>query len=147
MRLKLGVACFVLAWLTPLAALAVPSLGLPKAWSGLLMGALVVGGPEVLILLSVALMGKEGFAYLKGNLLAWLRGPALEPRYYLGVTLIFGSTLAQWAGLYFPTLLAVDEGVLLYVRILLDLLFLVGIVVAGEQFWEKFRRLFLYDRD
>ena len=147
-RFFTGVTFFALSWITPFLALFVPSLGLPTTWSAVLAGSLVMGGPEVLAVLAVILLGKENFIYLKNRLFGWIKVqvfPASAPRYYFALTLMVGSSLVQWFGMYYPSVVAIDEVVLVRVRLLLDLIFLSSLVLAGEQFWDKLRRLFTYD--
>src|SRR5262245_64089846 len=62
-RFYAGMTALVLAVILPLGALIVPMLGLPLAQSALLVGVLVAGGPEVLCIAAIALLGKETFHY------------------------------------------------------------------------------------
>jgi hypothetical protein len=58
-RFYTGIAALVLALVLPLLGLAVPLLGLPTAVSAVLIGGLVAGGPEVMLVLAAAFLGKE----------------------------------------------------------------------------------------
>jgi hypothetical protein len=58
-RFYTGLTALVLALLVPLLALGVPFLGLSTGISTVLIGGLVAGGPEVLVLVAAALLGKE----------------------------------------------------------------------------------------
>ena len=58
-----GSTAMALAVIMPLSALVVPVLGLSTTQSALLAGVLLAGGPEVLCILAVALLGKEAFLY------------------------------------------------------------------------------------
>jgi hypothetical protein len=58
-RFYAGIAALLLAMVLPLFGLAVPLLGLSTAPSALLIGVLVAGGPEVLLLVAAALLGKD----------------------------------------------------------------------------------------
>ena len=68
-------------------ALVVPMLGLSTAQSALLAGVLLAGGPEVLCILAVALLGKDTFRYFTHRVMTALRRavidqPASKARYY-----------------------------------------------------------------
>ena len=67
-RFRLSLALFILSLISPLAIPLVALLNLPLAWKATLSGALLVGVPEALSLLAVALLGKAGFSYLKGKI-------------------------------------------------------------------------------
>jgi sterol desaturase/sphingolipid hydroxylase (fatty acid hydroxylase superfamily) len=62
-RFYAGVTAMVLAVVMPLCVLAVPMLGLSTTQSALLAGVLLAGGPEMLCILAVALLGKDTFCY------------------------------------------------------------------------------------
>lgn len=65
LRRWLGVVTFFVHLALPLIAIvAVPLLGLPEGISAVAIGASVVGGPEVLLVASIALLGKDGVADL-----------------------------------------------------------------------------------
>src|SRR5262245_42731610 len=89
-RFYAGMTALVLAVILPLGAFIVPMLGLPLAQSALLVGVLVAGGPEVLCVAAIALLGKETFQYLAHHAkLAFRRAvverPASKARYYVGL--------------------------------------------------------------
>ena len=147
-----GLACFGLAWVVPFGAFLVPSLGLSSGANAMLSGALLLGLPEVLILASVALLGKETFQYLKGKILAVFKCPqgwvtASRGRYYFALVVMVGTTIIQWLGIYYSQILATDANRLFQVRLTLDIVFLASVVLAGSQFWEKFARLFVYESE
>ena len=151
-KFYLGLACFGSAWILPFGALLVPYLGLPSATAAVVSGTLLLGVPEVLILASVALLGKETFQYLKDKALGVLKLPqgwskASKGRYHLALFVMVATTLIQWLGIYHSPILSSDPERLVHVRITLDILFLISVVMAGSQFWEKFRRLFVYETE
>jgi len=67
-RFYTGLTVLVLALLVPLLALGVPFLGLSTGVSTVLIGGLVAGGPEVLVLVAAALLGKEVLHYFTQRL-------------------------------------------------------------------------------
>lgn len=62
-RFYSGMGALVLAGILPLFSLALPALGLPTAWTAALVAVFIAGGPEVLMLVAAALMGKETMHY------------------------------------------------------------------------------------
>src|SRR5262245_5612250 len=100
-RFYAGMTALVLAVILPLGAFIVPMLGLPLAQSALLVGVLVAGGPEVLCVAAIALLGKETFQYLAHHAkLAFRRAvverPASKARYYVGLAIILLSWLPAY---------------------------------------------------
>lgn len=68
-RKWLGIAIFVLHLILPVAALIlVPLLGLPESFNAILFGLSVVGGPDLLLVASIAMLGKDGVAELMNRL-------------------------------------------------------------------------------
>lgn len=77
----------------PISALIVPLLGLSSGEATLLSGFLLAGAPEILILLAVALLGKENFHRIlnsvKGFFFAmFFQKPASKLRYRIGLTIL-----------------------------------------------------------
>jgi hypothetical protein len=58
-RFYSGMAALILAGVLPLFSMLVPLLGLPTAWAVTLVACFIGGGPEVLLLVAAALLGKE----------------------------------------------------------------------------------------
>lgn len=68
-RKWLGIAIFVLHLILPVVALIlVPLLGLPESFNAILFGLSVVGGPDLLLVASIAMLGKDGVAELMNRL-------------------------------------------------------------------------------
>ena len=64
-RKWLGVSLFMLHLILPLLALVfVPLLGLPEGVNAILLGLSVVGGPDLLLVASIAMLGKDGVTEL-----------------------------------------------------------------------------------
>ncbi|MHB8069791.1 MAG: transporter suffix domain-containing protein [Desulfobaccales bacterium] len=133
----------------PALCLVLPYLDLPTAVKVGVATVLLVGGPEVLMLLGVALAGKEGYAVLKAALRKiWkrIRPPQrVSPaRYRVGVIIFIASGLPMWVLAYLraATALRLDSQVVLWVLIASDFAFLISFFIAGGEFWEKLKRLF-----
>ena len=64
-RKWLGITIFVLHLILPvLALILVPLFGLPEGVNAILFGLSVVGGPDLLLVASIAMLGKDGVAEL-----------------------------------------------------------------------------------
>jgi hypothetical protein len=148
-RFYAGITAMVLAVVMPLCALVVPMLGLSTTQSALLAGVLLAGGPEVLCILAVALLGKDTFRYFTHRVMTALRRavidqPASKARYYTGLVVILLSWLPAYIYAYSPTLMpGGDERI--YVLAAMDLAFVVSVFLMGGEFWEKVRRIFVYE--
>jgi hypothetical protein len=148
-RFYAGMTALALALILPLGALFVPLLGLPAAQSVVLAGALAAGGPEVLTLLAVALLGKEVFQYFTHRAKGLLRRvlfetPVSKTRYYVGLWIILLSWLPAYLYAYLPTTMP-GEGIRIYVLAAMDLAFVASVFLMGGEFWEKVRRIFIYE--
>jgi len=120
---------------------------------------LLAGPAEILCLLAAAVLGKEKYHKLARNVRHSVRRSAPHParqggpawrkarlRYYLGLAgcLFNGVPLTLYA--YMPGLLpggSTRAGIL----VVADLVFLASLFFAGGEFWEKLRRLFVWEGD
>jgi hypothetical protein len=148
-RFYAGMTAMALAVIMPLSALVVPVLGLSTTQSALLAGVLLAGGPEVLCILAVALLGKETFLYLAHRAKTALRRavidqPASRARYYAGLVVILLSWLPAYIYAYSPALLP-QGNARIYLLAAMDLAFVVSVFLMGGEFWEKVRRIFVYE--
>lgn len=152
LRLLVGGTLFIGGFLSPLLIPLVTRSDLPANWKAILSTGLVAGLPEIGMVLAAAVLGKDGFALLKATLFALLRKHT-EPtavsagRYRLGLVLFCLPLLAGWLSPYLVRVLpelSLEQGSLLPV-ILLDLMFALSFLVLGADFWEKIRRLFVYE--
>ena len=150
-RFRLGVALIAIGWICPLFIPLVTNSTLSTEWKTALSGFLLVIGPEVLSLLAIAILGKDGFNYLKEKVFALLRRAApsakvSRARYRAGLAIwaflfIYGSFV--W---YAPHLVPGYSENRIALNLTADFLFIVSLFVLGGDFWEKFQALFNYDR-
>ena len=148
-RFRLGVAVFALAWISPFGIPLVARTDLPTAVKATLSGLLLAGIPEILTVAAIALLGKDGFDYVKGRLFALLRryGPPKEVgrvRYYVGLAMLLPSGLYSWVVMYVPEHVPGYAQHRLPIAVTLDLMFFASFFVLGGDFWEKVRALFLH---
>jgi hypothetical protein len=149
---RMGVA-MVLIVLSLTSALLVPvvaSLDLPAETKATISGLLVLGIPQVLMFLAVALVGKPGFQFLKARILGAVMklGPprTVGPtRYRIGLVLFVLPLLLAFVSPY-ASELAPELGTPgLVVGAVGDLTLLVSLFVLGGDFWDKLRSLFVYE--
>jgi hypothetical protein len=147
-RFYAGSAAMALAVITPLGAVFVPMLGLTTAHSALLAGVLVAGGPEVLCIVAIALLGKDAFQYFAHKAKAAFRRvvldqPASKARYYVGLAIMLVSWLPAYVFAYVPRAMPGDARI--YILATMDLAFVASVFLMGGEFWEKVRRIFVYE--
>ena len=147
-RLYLGGSIFVVGLLCPLLVPLVTSTGLSTAWKATLSGLLLLGIPEIFMLIAAAVMGKAGFAYLKELLFGFLKRyvvpEAVSPgRYRIGLIVFFFPIFWAWLAPYLSEFISFQEHSL-KIAFGGDLLLLMGLVLLGGEFWEKLRSLFLH---
>jgi hypothetical protein len=148
-RLYAGITALILSCVMPLVGLAVPFLGLPVAWSAVLVGVLLAGGPEVLIVVAAILLGKETVHYFMATakrkvLEALLVKPVSQARYYVGLTISVLSPAPLYLYGYFPGIMPADEA-RIYILAAADLSFVASVfIIMGGEFWEKLRSIFIW---
>ena len=121
------------------------SIELKAAISGLLL----VGIPELFMLVAIAVLGKPGYEYLKAKIFGLLKRQfypktVSRTRHRIGVALLSLPLLFGWAAPYvraFPGVKNVDG---LAYALVGDLLLLAALLVLGGDFWDKIRALFVY---
>jgi hypothetical protein len=148
-RLTIGGAVIVVGFLSPLLIPLVAStnwsIGLKSAVSGLL----ALGIPEVFMIIGVAIVGKDGYQFLKGKLFAFLKRFAppdfVSPRRYRIGLIMFGLPIViGWAGPFLFHFIPGLHDLPFWSLILGDLIFLSSFIVLGGNFWDKLRGLFIY---
>ena len=72
-KFYLGIAFLTMSCFLPLLGFVVPVLGLPLGLSSVVMALLMVGGPEIMIILVVIFLGKDVYNYIKKKSLLFLR--------------------------------------------------------------------------
>lgn len=148
-RVVWGVLLFVVGQTPPMFIPVIARLDLPDAWkTGLSMA--MFGLPELFMLAAVAVLGKEGFAYLKGAILGWFKKRVTPPesvapaRYYVGLAMFLSPMLYGWSQPYLSHLIPSLAHHQLLFAIAGDLLLVASLFVLGGDFWDKLRSLFLF---
>jgi len=148
-RFYVGITALIISAVFPISALVVPLLGLSSGEATLLSGFLLAGAPEILILLAVALLGKENFHRIlnsvKGFFFAtFFQKPASKLRYRIGLTIFILSFIPLYlVGCATPWMPTGQDKLLLIAGF--DLACIVSVFSMGGEFWGKFRSLFVWD--
>jgi len=150
-RLVLGGLILGVGFLCPLFVPLVAASELPAGWKATLSGLLLLGIPELFMLVAVAVLGKPGYAWLKQRVLGLLRRHVLPPqtvsrrRYHLGLALFLIPLLGGWLAPYVSHWIADLESKCIALGMLGDAILLVSLLVLGGEFWDKIKALFVYE--
>lgn len=149
-RLILGGTVFIGGFLSPLLIPLVVASKLSDAWKSLLSAILMVGLPEILMLVSVAILGAEGYRFLKEKLWALLKKTApsakvSRPRYVIGLVLFILPLVYAWLEPYIVDFNPWLQNNRMIFNIVGDLLFISSLYILGGDFWGKLRVLFQYN--
>ena len=136
----------------PLLVPLVAKSGLPVAWKTILSGLLLLGIPELFMLITVAILGKDGYQFLKQKVLGFLKkhGPPeqVSPlRYRIGLVMFSIPFILAWLLPYAESHFHFLDDIQLYLNIGGDVLLLISLFVLGGEFWEKIRALFIQTSD
>ncbi len=148
-RFKLGVYLLAFGAICPLFTPVVAMTGLSTEWKAALSGLLLVGIPEIFSLMAIAVMGKDGFNYIKGKVFAFFKRHALpkevsRTRYRIGLALFLVPILFGWLAPYGTELIPGYESHRLAVNLGGDFLLILSLFVLGGEFWDKVKALFVY---
>ena len=162
-RYKVGFTMIVVGNLGMLFAIAVlPFLGVGAGT----VGVLVLGG-EIISLTSIVFLGKEGFKAIKSKLFAFVKAgyaaPVGRTRHYIGFVMLCANALTtyilvviSWTSLDVDTPenvmsvtwglnFAQQETLAFSLFLIGEISFLVGIYVMGADWWERFRRIVVWE--
>ena len=146
-RLVLGGAIFIVGFMSPLLIPLVTSTNWSIGIKTTISGLLAFGVPEVFMLVAVAVLGKQGYEFLKAKALNILKSVAPSDevsltRYRVGLVmfslpLLIGAVL-PYLGHFFASLKQIP----MWGYFITDSLFLTSFFVLGGNFWDKFSGLF-----
>jgi hypothetical protein len=147
-RLILGGFVFLLSQITVLLIPLVTTSTLSITWKTLITGLLIFGIPEVMIIIVIAILGKQGFRYLRskvaGTLKRYLFPETVTPlRYYIGLVLFILPLFFGWIIPYFPNLIPNYEDHRFILSFMGDVMLVISFLVLGGNFWDKIRSLFI----
>ncbi|QLA15507.1 hypothetical protein [Desulfolutivibrio sulfoxidireducens] len=148
---RLGIGLLIASCI-PICTIELVALLPLTATQAVTFGAIYLASGEICGLAAVALLGRPFIAAVKERVLGFFRRKAPAPprpisrtRHRVGVALFVASILPYYAVL--AVLLFGHPGesdirTLLYLLLSGEVLFFVGLVVLGEEFWARLKRLF-----
>ena len=161
-RYKIGLSMIIVGHLGMLLALVMPALGIGAGTAG----AMVVGG-ELLSLASIIFLGKAGFKAIKSKFVGAIKASYTQPvgkgRHYIGIALLWTNMVAAyilmvygWASFEFLIAgnlqfdfwgldLAQQKNMAFWIFFIGEISFLAGIYILGADWWDKFRRIFVWE--
>ena len=154
-RYGLGLALLVLSLSLPLLALVVvPLLGLPEGVNAALFALSLAGGPDILLVLAAAAMGRENIDRIAGKVGPWLRrllrwDEVTRRRYVVGLWILSLSVVLPFAiALFFEGSIVSANGApgwAYYVIIATYFSFAASFLMMGAPLWDRVRAIFEWD--
>ena len=149
-RFITGIVLITAAWLCPLFIPLVTTSALSTAWKTMLAGFLLAGAPEVLTVVAIVILGKDGFNYIKARLLAFIKRAApsarvSRTRYRLGLFLLLPHVVLAYLTFYAPEIIPGYDVYRIHMNLTADALLIVTLFILGGDFWDKLRALFVYE--
>lgn len=148
-RFRLGVMVFVVSFLSPILIPMVAASALCTELKATLSGFLVLGIPEIGVLIAVAIMGKPGYNEMKQRMLAFFKrygplGDVSLTRYRIGLFMFVGPMLFASLLPYAEHFIALSDARELWVAAISGSIFVLSFFVLGSNFWDKIRSLFIH---
>lgn len=148
-RFRIGVGLFVLGFACPVLLPLVAMTDLSPAVKAGLSAALLLGIPELMMLVAAAVMGKEGFRHIKSRVYGALK-KGLPPqevgpwRYNFGLVLFSATVLYGWVSPYAYSVVPDLAEYRMLLGLVGDLVLLASLYLLGGEFWDKLRALFIH---
>jgi hypothetical protein len=149
-RFRIGLIFFVIAWICPLFIPFVTNTNLTTEAKTFLSGFLLIGAPEIFSVISIVILGKSGFNYIKTKAFSFIKraapqGEVSRTRYRIGLFMLLLHVVNAQFIFYAPDLIIGYSENRIAMNLVAEFLFIVTLFVLGRDFWEKLRALFLYD--
>ncbi len=149
-NVTLGIGLFGFSIILPLAGIPIVAAIELSTTAAASTVALLLGLAEVCSLAAIAVMGKNGYAYLKGKLSRFVKSYAppqevSKMRYSVGLIMFCIPMIVGWIAPYlfafFPSLTPSS----FTWALVGDALFLTSLFVLGGNFWDKLHSLFIHN--
>ncbi len=146
-RLYIGSLVFICGFLSPLLIPFISKLNLSIGLKTALSGLLAFGVPEIFMIASIAIMGKDGYNYLKGIVFNRLKifAPTDEvslTRYRIGIIMFSVPLIVGFITPYINLFFEFQTEISKWIFIFFDIVFVISFFVLGGNFWDKVRGLF-----
>ncbi|MCF6222759.1 MAG: hypothetical protein L3J34_03420 [Flavobacteriaceae bacterium] len=149
-KLVIGTIVLVVGFMSPLLIPLVVDSDLPISYKRVLSGLLAFGIPELFMIIAVAIMGKQGFEFLKNKALNYLKifAPSDEvslTRYRIGLVMFSLPIIIGITQPYLELYLPFFKQLPIWWTISSDILFVSSFFILGGDFWDKLSGLFKYN--
>jgi hypothetical protein len=149
-KLILGGVILVVGFMSPLLIPFVVGSDLAISYKKVLSGLLAFGIPELFMLIAVAIMGKQGYEFIKEKALKYLKrfAPSDEVslvRYRIGLFMFSFPIIFGIAQPYMAYYFSFFKEIPLWWHITTDFLFIFSFFVLGGEFWDKLSGLFKHN--
>ena len=149
-KLIVGSIILIVGFMSPLLIPLVMGSDLTASYKSILSGFLAFGIPEIFMIIAVAVMGKQGFEYIKEKVFKYLKrfAPLDEVslnRYRLGLFMFSIPIIIGFLRPYLSHYLPFLKDLPIWWFLISDTLFVSSFFVLGGDFWDKLSGLFKYD--
>jgi len=149
-KLIIGTGILVVGFFSPLLIPLVVASNWSAATKSVISGLLAFGIPELFMLLAIVVMGKQGYEYIKGKALKYLKRFAppdkVSPvRFRIGMVMFSVPILVGILQPYLAHFIPFFKANPLWFHIGLDVIFIIGLFVLGGDFWDRLSGLFKYN--
>lgn len=149
-KLLLGGTILIVGFMSPLLIPLVMGSDLTDSYKSILSGFLAFGIPEIFMIIAVAVMGKQGFEFIKEKVFKYLKrfAPADEvslTRYRLGLFMFSLPIIIGFLRPYLSHYLPFLKDLPIWWFLISDMLFVSSFFVLGGDFWDKLSGLFKYN--
>lgn len=146
-RLIIGGLIFVIGILSPILIPFVAKTNLSTGLKTGISGLLAFGIPEIFMVIAVAIMGKDGYSFLKEKILVKLKivAPAdtvSVNRYRLGLVMFSLPLVLALLQPYIDAFIHIPYQLPAWSFIVSDIIFIMSFFVLGGNFWDKLQGLF-----
>lgn len=149
-KLILGGIILIVGFMSPLLIPLVVNSDLPISYKRILSGLLAFGIPELFMIAAVAVMGKQGFEFLKSKALNYLK--LFTPsdivsltRYQIGLVMFSMPIIIGIAQPYLEHYFPFFKELPIWWTISSDIIFVSSFFVLGGDFWDKLSGLFKHN--
>lgn len=149
-KLIAGLVILVVGFMSPLLIPLVVGSDLPISYKKIFSGLLAFGVPELFTIIAVAVMGKQGYDFIKEKTFKFLKRFAPSDsvslnRYRTGLIMFSVPIIIGIAQPYLAYFMSFFEELPLWCYITSDILFVSSFFVLGGDFWDKLSGLFKHD--
>lgn len=146
-RLFAGAFILVIGFMSPLLIPWVTGTDWPVGVKSVVSGLLAFGIPEVFMLVAVAVLGKQGYEFLKGRVFGFLKRFAPSDtvsllRYRIGLVMFTLPLLIGWLQPYLADQFTALQELPSWYFMIGDVVFIASFLVLGGDFWDKLSGLF-----